>query len=142
MTKSKEQGHWIGLSLHALGARRLQATFSGSGDSGDLDDILYFDAEGDPLPNDSIQSTLEAMKVFNGTSHAPDYHEVLVDLLAERASDFGNYYENEGGSVVIDCEIDSSGLEIVGGSFEPGVWDEDEFDEDEDYGNGEARFEI
>lgn len=124
---------WTGKVLYRFGVGRIEVDLSGGGDSGDIDEVRYYaDREGtQPLDTDEIESRLRRLRVPQGTSMMP-----ALDILRRQwdtdASDQGNWYDNEGGSVNSAYTYDETGTECEHCDITYNEYDDEYDDEDEE----------
>lgn len=123
---------WVSEILRRSGVTSVTALLSGSGDSGDIDDIVFKDAAGIPIPCDRVEQSLRGVRMMTGADVTRTGWEVFRDQIYQDAEEAGNYYDNDGGSVQLDYIIGPDGLTLEGSSFtefEPE--EDDEFEDDE-----------
>lgn len=125
---------WISPILAQLGVASFSAKLSGGGDSGDLDEIEYHDSEGELLDTTEIETALRAIKA-PGSSGDMTVLDLLNDQMCSDASEEGNWYDNDGGSVESSYLVRPQGIitEFVNISYHAPDYDEDYDDEDEEY---------
>lgn len=128
---------WVSEILRRSGVTSVTAFLSGSGDSGDIDDIVFKDAAGIPIPCDRVERSLRGVRMMTGSDLTRTGWEVFQDQIYEDAGEAGNYYDNDGGSVELDYRIEPDGLVLEGSSFtefepeEDDEFEDDEFEDDE-----------
>lgn len=136
---TKEQ--WLGKLLSDLGIGRLEYRMSGSGDSGDIDSIDVFPADGQNyIESEDLIDRMRQVKA-PGKYGIEDLAAVMSHYAEEAVSQNGNWYDNEGGQggvdlIVVNGELqeESSWVEAWPEEDDPDYDDDDDFDdEDEDY---------
>lgn len=118
---------WLSPILMDLGVRRMEASLNGGGDSGDLDEVIYLDDAGELHDAEAIETALKAINV-SGTNALDRLH----DGITQDANNAGNWYDNEGGSVVSAYEVTADGVftEFVSIAYHEEEYD-DEYDDDD-----------
>lgn len=146
-TNEQNEGHdegtilpWIAEILRRKGVTTFSAFLSGSGDSGDIDDIIFRGAGGIQMFGDEVEKGLSAVRLMDGASITRTGWEVFKDQIYQDANEAGNYYDNDGGAVELDYSVGPGGLTLTSSSFteyEPEEDDEFEEDDPEDPGDAE-----
>lgn len=127
MTENEMTG--LLLQLADLGVTGIKIFYSGGGDSGDIDDIVY-----------TTTKEADFNNIMNLTSHGEDvlYLQNLDDELADKIKDFANekilndledWWNNDGGYGVMLIKIPSGQYEISNTIY---VTDTEEFGHDGD----------
>lgn len=87
------------IKLKDLGVESVEISFSGSGDSGDLDDVSFYKAEGKYVNYDEVNSN-------------PIYKEAQDELLSDEMAEYIDYaiegadwYNNDGGFGTIRLDL-------------------------------------
>lgn len=124
---------WLSPILLNLGVHRMEASLDGGGDSGDLNEIIYLDAAGEPHDGDAIEKALSDISLENGDALLRLHEGVMQD-----ANDEGNWYDNDGGSVSSAYTVTPDGVftEFVSISYHEPDWDDDDFEDDYDDDEG------
>ena len=123
---------WIGKLLYDAGVREISAELSGSGDSGDIDDIAYYNEENEPISSVTIEDNLLNLIKIKKHGRTITPYDELRDFITADACAEGNWYDNDGGSVSSKYIVKPQGIETAYVEltyYEP---DEDEFDDDYD----------
>lgn len=123
---------WIGIILEDLKVARMEAFLNGSGDSGDIEYINYYDKDGNDLGELKISSILDGVKI--GSDPRANAHSKLRDVIVQDANNEGNWYDGDGGYVyanysVFNGQVVTESVDLTHYEPEP---DEDELDEDYD----------
>ena len=100
---------WVSLALIRIGVQKITFSFSGGGDSGQMDDLEIFDMNGGMIPSREVSKALEEIRVRNPHGRASDAWNMLLQAAEDDASACGDYYNNDGGSVYLEYEA-SNGL--------------------------------
>jgi hypothetical protein len=89
-------------NLKDLGVKRIEISFSGSGDSGDIDDVEFHDSDGSYLTN-LVKETFSNKSEIDIDNELRDIAWALVN---EKVDTVGDWVNNEGGfgSITIDVE--------------------------------------
>lgn len=121
---------WLYPFLADLGITRIEAFMSGSGDSGDIDDVSYFRG-GKAVSNDEVEGVLCKLTVDTGDARPENFKDVLYGIFYKDGSAAGDWYNNEGGSVACSYDLDPSLGQIclIEADYSPG---EEYGDEEED----------
>ncbi len=121
---------WLYPFLADLGITQIEAFMSGSGDSGDIDDVTYYRGDA-TIPNEEVENLLEALTVDDGTTSGVTFKDALYTLFERDGSAAGNWYDNEGGSVACSYDLDPSlgRIRLIDADYSPG---EEYGDEEED----------
>lgn len=122
---------WLGAVLASLGVSSMTANLSGSGDSGDIDDVTYMGPDGQELDFQSVDAALTGMTIDNGEFLPTTFLDRLHTLITEDAGNVGDYYNNDGGSVWISYKVSPEGIEIESSSFNGNPPDFDDLDDDD-----------
>lgn len=120
---------WLAPVLTNLGVASFEADFSGSGDSGQMDEVRFKDADGNDMDSEEVLAALKRLPLHSKGGFRSDFESALDDLMSADAEHEGNYYDNEGGFVQLCYAVSPHGIEKTGGYYEPGSYE----DEDEDY---------
>lgn len=131
---------WIAEILRRKGVTTFSAFLSGSGDSGDIDDIIFRGAGGIQMFGNEVETSLSAIRMMDGASITRTGWEVFKEQIYQDANEAGNYYDNDGGAVELDYVVGPAGLTLSSSSFtEYEPEEDDEFEEDdlEDPGDDE-----
>lgn len=89
-------------NLKDLGVKKIEISFSGSGDSGDIDDVEFHDSDGNYL-------TQLVKETFNDKSKIDienELRDIAWALINEKVDTVGDWVNNDGGfgSITIDVE--------------------------------------
>jgi hypothetical protein len=120
---------WLYPFLADLGVTQIEASMSGSGDSGDLDDVSWY--RGDTLiPNEEVEGVLTGLTVDDGSTRHHNFLDVARDMFTSDGSKAGNWYDGEGGSALCRYELDPEAgvINLLETEYAPG----EEYDNDED----------
>lgn len=96
---SKEKLTWqeVTITLKDHGVKKVTVNYSGSGDSGGIDEISYFDKEEKEIRHDDIKID----------------HDAVQDLCYPLLDGIEDWYNNEGGDGVITIDLDTLKYHIV-----------------------------
>jgi hypothetical protein len=119
---------WLGAVLHHLGVHKIEATLSGGGDSGAIDDVTYLDASGQPMDSAKVEDFLLSQVLADGSENPATFQSCLYLMIESAAEDLGNYYDNEGGSVWLLYTVQARSLEQTEGVFTAGEYEDEEYD--------------
>jgi hypothetical protein len=120
MAKLSQQILPILVKLKDKGINKIEITFSGSGDSGDIDDLIYYD----------INGKYYYSREMVGNSYMTD-HE--YDLLQSDCYDFiddaiegADWYNNEGGfgNITLDLDTMTANVEYSQRTVEEYSWED------------------
>lgn len=124
---------WLGPVLSNLGVASFEADFSGSGDSGQMDEVRFKDANGAELSSTDILAALQRLPLHSKGGFMSNFEVALDEMMGADADNEGNYYDNEGGFASVSYSVSPHGIEKTGGYYEPGSYeDDDEYDPDDD----------
>ena len=126
---------WLYPFLADLGVTRIEAFMSGSGDSGEINDVTYYRGDA-TVPNEEVEGVLDALTVDDGTTSGVTFKDVLYTLFEKDGSAAGNWYDNEGGSVACSYDLDPElgRIRLIDADYTPG---EEDWDEEEDWAEPE-----
>lgn len=96
------------MNLKDLGVKRIEITFSGSGDSGDIDDITYYDSEVRDLTSIVISTT--KFKSENGIDN--ELRDLAYTLISEKVDTVGDWVNNEGGFGFINIDVEEKTYDL------------------------------
>lgn len=107
MFSSEEEKIALLTQLNLLGVKEVEVEFSGGGDSGQIDSVMYSDTHGDwhQIPNDLISWTKQAYGEQEAKPERMTLNDVLEDLCYRALDKCGlDWYNNDGGqgNLVID----------------------------------------
>ena len=123
---------WLGPVLASHAITRFEAMMSGSGDSGDLDDIVYFGLDGVQIDSAQMMNTLRALSVDDGSPSQHSFYDDLVEYVLQTGSEYGDYCNNEGGAVHLSYLVEGDTITLDSGEYTPGEYsDDDEYNDDE-----------
>lgn len=120
---------WLAPVLANLGVARFEADFSGSGDSGQMDEVRFKDSSGSEMSSEEIMGALQRIPLHSKGGFMSNLENALDEMMSSDAENEGNYYDNEGGFAQVSYAVSPQGIEKTGGYYAPGSYE----DEDEDY---------
>lgn len=125
---------WLYPFLAELGITRIEAFMSGSGDSGDINDVTYYRGD-QTVSNEEVESVLGALTLDDGTTSRETFKDVLYGVFEADGSAAGNWYDNEGGSVACSYDLNPElgRIRLIEAEYAPGEEYEDEEDEWDPY---------
>ncbi len=121
---------WLYPFLAELGITRIEAFMSGSGDSGEINDVTYYRGD-ETVPNEEVEGVLGALTLDDGTTSRATFKDALYGVFETDGSAAGNWYDNEGGSVACSYDLspDLGRVRLIDADYSPG---EEYGDEEED----------
>jgi hypothetical protein len=121
---------WLYPFIAELGITRIEAFMSGSGDSGDINDVTYYRGD-QTVSNEEVESVLGALTLDDGTTSRETFKDVLYGVFEADGSAAGNWYDNEGGSVACSYDLNPElgRIRLIDADYSPG---EEYGDEEED----------
>jgi len=125
---------WLYPFLTDLGITGIEASMSGSGDSGDLDDVIWY--RGDTLaPNEEVEGVLTGLTVDDGSGRHHNFLDKIREMFTSDGSGAGNWCDNEGGSALCRYDLDpeTGVINLVEAEYAPGEEYDDDEDEDDDW---------
>jgi len=122
---------WLYPFLAELGITRVEAFMSGSGDSGQIDDVTYYRGD-ETVPNEEVEGVLDALTLDDGTTSRVTFKDVLYGVFETDGSAAGNWYDNEGGSVSCSYDLNPElgRIRLIDADYSPGEEYGDEEEED------------
>jgi hypothetical protein len=87
-----------------LGVNKIEITFSGSGDSGDIDEVQFIANEWDDITPD-ITSKI-------GDDCINHFRDVAYNIIEDKVDPIGDWVNNEGGFGTIIISTDSSSYDL------------------------------
>lgn len=121
---------WLYPFLAELGITRIEASMSGGGDSGQIDDVTYYRGD-ETVPNEEVEGFLASLTLDDGSSSGVTFKDVLETMFENDGSSAGDWINNEGGSAF--CSYDLSPelgrIRLVDVEYTPGEEYEDENDD-------------
>lgn len=124
---------WLAPILVDLGVTRMEAELDGGGDEGALDEVKYYGADDAALSSQEIEEKLKAIAVKGTKDTALDS---LHSGIEQDATDEGNWYDGDGGSVSSSYNVSVDGIftEYVSISYhQPDEdYDDEDYDDDEE----------
>jgi len=131
---------WLFPFLADLGITRIEAHMSGSGDSGDIDDVTYFRGD-EPAANEEVEELLGTLTLDDGSASRVTFKDALYGVFESDGNAAGNWYDNEGGSVFCSYDLDPSlgRIRLIDADYSPGeeYGDEEEDDWEPEFGETE-----
>jgi hypothetical protein len=129
---------WLADLLSRQNVSSFEASFSGGGDEGGLNDLLFRRRDGTIDDKGEVDAFLSSILLPDGSAHVPTAKDMFDDMLDAATEADGDYCNNEGGSLwaefhVLPQGIVKSSVDFTPGSYEDDPDDEDDFDDqDED----------
>jgi len=123
---------WMSPVLANLGVASFEAYLSGSGDSGQLDEVRFLDANGKELDAQDIQTALERIPLHSVGGYQNNFREAFESLIDSSVDHLGNYCDNEGGAIWAKFSIEENQIVLGDSEYTPGSYDDDEDEPDED----------
>lgn len=87
-----------------LGVNKIEITFSGSGDSGDIDEVQFIANEWDDITSD-ITSKI-------GDDCIDHFRDIAHNIIEDKVDPIGDWVNNEGGFGTITIYTDSSSYDL------------------------------
>jgi len=125
---------WLYPFLADLGITRIEANMSGSGDSGDLDDVTWY--QGDTVvPNEKVEQVLAGLTIDDGLNRHHTFLDEIHEMFCLDGSAAGDWCNNEGGSALCRYDLDpeTGVINLVETEYAPGEEYDDDEDEDDDW---------
>ncbi|MEY8801974.1 hypothetical protein AB9K35_16820 [Leisingera sp. XS_AS12] len=122
---------WLAAILHKFEVTTIEASFSGSGDEGHMDDLILTLRDGAEGTEDSVWKSLKELKVRSAESYRKSLYDILEEKVEKDADPVGNYSDNEGGAVYLQIAISEDAAEVIYTDYTPGSYD-DEYDDEEE----------
>lgn len=127
---------WLSQILHSMRVKHIEASFSGGGDEGSLDEVKFGGAERTQPFSDGIEMDLEGLRVRGACAYDRSFLDFVIESLEKDVEPFGNYADGDGGSARIMILVDEEGAWVEEGDFTPGSsWDDDEYDDEFEEGD-------
>ncbi|ETX13336.1 hypothetical protein OCH239_10865 [Roseivivax halodurans JCM 10272] len=124
---------WLAQLLNKLEVASIEASFSGGGDEGSMDDMIVAMRPGATMSGEELLKHLDTLEQRSVGNFRSSFRDKLVDQIEHDASYLGDYANNEGGSVFLRLEVEGDAVKIAVGDFTPGSYDDDEdYDYDEE----------
>jgi hypothetical protein len=124
---------WLAGIIHNLGVQSIEATFSGSGDNGCMDDLILNLSPEAGMTEVEMSNHLESLKVRLQGGREESFWGLLGDHVTDDAEPLGNYSDGDGGSVWLRIAIEPSGAYLDSSSYTPGEpYEDDEHDDEWD----------
>ena len=137
---------WIGRILSQSGVTGFTARLSGSGDSGDLDEIDWEGADGSTIKTETVERALKAIILPFGISRIQGGSETILDainsMIMEDTNIHGGWENNNGGCIESRYVIHENGIETEYCSFSEYDDDDEDYDIDEDMDDDEPDDEL
>lgn len=123
---------WLYPFLADLGITRIEAYMSGSGDSGEINDVTYYRGE-ETAPNEEVDSVLDALTLDDGSASRVTFKDALYMIFETDGSAAGNWYDGDGGSVFSTYDLDPElgRIRLIEADYTPGEEYGDEEEEDD-----------
>lgn len=129
---SADPSAWLAPVLRNLGVTWFEAYLSGSGDSGQLDEV-NFKGEGDQeLESEKIFAALERLPLHSQGGFVTNFREAFEGMIDTAVDHMGNYCDNEGGSIWASFGVEGDLINLIDGDYTPGSYEDDEDEPDED----------
>lgn len=87
-----------------LGVNKIEITFSGSGDSGDIDEVTFITNDWDDITSD-ITSKI-------GDDCINHFRDIAYNIIEDKVDPIGDWVNNEGGFGTIYISTDSSSYDL------------------------------
>lgn len=124
---------WLASIMHGLGVTSIEASFSGGGDEGQMDDLIIYTSENSEKTADEIESYLEGLKVRQAAHYQPSFFDKLKEMLENDVEPVGDYANGDGGSAWLRIAITEDGAFVESSYFTPYEPEDEEYDEDEEW---------
>ena len=123
---------WMTPVLANLGVASFEAYLSGSGDSGQLDEVRFLDAGGAELEAQDIMNALERIPLHSVGGYQTNLREAFEGLIDSSVDHLGNYCDNEGGAIWAKFSIEENQIVLGESEYTPGSYEDDDEEPDED----------
>ncbi len=122
---------WMNKILSNLGVNSMEATFSGCGDSGQMDDLILNVSPESGKTELEIVDHLKEVKIRLSSRLTQNFWDLLADSISTDADPLGNYSDGDGGSIWMRITVTPDGASICDYTYTPGEPDYDEYDDDD-----------
>lgn len=95
-------------NLKDLGIKRIEVGFSGSGDSGDIDDV-YFNTYDDL---DISSEVINAFKEKSGVDIDNEIRDFAWEIINDKVDTVGDWVNNEGGFGTIQIDVENQSYDL------------------------------
>lgn len=132
---------WLGLVLKNEDVESFNVSLSGCGDSGDIDDYGFNLSRKPKVDAEAQQAVTSRLQDLGMPGRNGSFSEILDSVVTEDATAEGNWYDNDGGTVYSEYEIEGGRLVATLVDLQYNDPEPDE-DEDEDMDVDDANFAL
>lgn len=122
---------WLAPLLSQMGISRFEASFSGGGDEGGLDDVIFYKSDATMASSEEVKTLLSGIALPDGSAHVQTAHDAFEAALYEATQHDGDYSNNEGGSLWAEFHVLSNGIVKGDVEFADNEYEDEDYDEDE-----------
>jgi hypothetical protein len=122
---------WLAPLLAQMDITRFEASFSGGGDEGGLDDVLFYKSDATMASSEEVKTLLSGIALPDGSAHVQTAHDVFEAALYEATQHDGDYSNGEGGSLWAEFRVRPGGIVKGDVEFSYSEYDDEDYDEDD-----------